>query len=89
MPLNIKNTDVDRLVEAVATRSRISKTEAVRRALERALDELERPRAHGRGQRALTFLERDVWPTLADDVLGSAPSREEREDILGYREEGV
>jgi antitoxin VapB len=37
MPLNIRNEAVNRLAEELATRMRVSKTEAVRRALEKAL----------------------------------------------------
>lgn len=33
MPLNIRNEEVDRLVEELASRARVSKTEAVRMAL--------------------------------------------------------
>jgi len=41
MPLNIRNDDVNRLAERVAARARVSKTEAVRRALEAELRRLE------------------------------------------------
>lgn len=89
MALNIKNAEVDRLVEAVAERTHASKTDAVRQALEAALDRLERPATRGRGARARAFLERDVWPTLPTSGPGTAPGKEEREAILGYGEDGV
>jgi hypothetical protein len=87
MPLNIKNPEVDRLVETVAQRTNASKTEVVRHALEATLERLDRPAARGRGTRARVFLERDVWPYLPD--VGPAPDKREREAILGYEENGV
>ncbi len=87
MPLNIKNPEVDRLVETVARRTRETKTEVVRHALEATLERLDRPAARGRGTRARVFLERDVWPYLPG--VGSAPDKGEREAILGYGETGV
>jgi hypothetical protein len=87
MPLNIKNPEVDRLVETVAQRTNASKTEVVRHALEATLERLDRPAARGRGTRARVFLERDVWPYLPD--IGAAPDKREREAILGYGESGV
>ena len=41
MPLNIRNDDVNRLAEALARRIRVSKTEAVRTALENELRRLD------------------------------------------------
>ncbi len=40
MPLNIRNEQVNRLAEALADRLRLSKTEAVKLALENELDRL-------------------------------------------------
>jgi antitoxin VapB len=41
MPLNIRNDDVNRLAETLAHRIRVSKTEAVRTALENELHRLD------------------------------------------------
>ena len=41
MPLNIRNDDVNRLAETLARRIRVSKTEAVRTALENELSRLD------------------------------------------------
>ena len=41
MPLNIRNEEVNRLVEKLATRKHINKTEAVRLALENELRRLD------------------------------------------------
>lgn len=42
MPLNIRSEDVNRLADTLATRLKISKTEAVRRAREAALRQTDR-----------------------------------------------
>jgi antitoxin VapB len=41
MPLNIRSEDVNRLAEALATRTHVSKTQAVKRALENELRRLD------------------------------------------------
>jgi antitoxin VapB len=87
--LNIKNDTVERLATEVADRHGITKTEAVRRALEAELERSAEPRAADRSAHLVAFLERDVWPFLPADVLGHAPSKAERERILGYGEDGV
>lgn len=35
------------------------------------------------------FLEEYVWPLVPTEYIGKAPSREEKEAILGYGAEGV
>lgn len=89
MALNIKNREVDRLADELAGKARISKTEAVRQALEARLATLERTAPTGRGNRLRAFLEHDVWPYLPAEALGAKVTREERERILGYDEAGV
>ncbi len=89
MPLNIKNPTVERLATEVARRLGVSKTEAVRRALESALERAPEPNGRDRRARLVAFLERDVWPFVPPGALGHAPDRRERERILGYGEEGV
>jgi len=90
MPLNIKNPEVERLVDEVAKVTGESKTEAVRRAL---LERRERLafQAPPRDRRAevLRFLEREVWPRVPPELLGRGLSKEEQEEILGYGPEGV
>ncbi len=90
MPLNIKNPEVERLVREVAGLTGESKTEAVRQAL---LERKARLRARvgdvERGARLHRFLEREVWARVPDDQQGHAPTKAEREAILGYGPEGV
>lgn len=90
MALNIKNDEVERLVEEVVAVTGETKTEAVRQALaERRARLRARVSAQGRRARIRAFLEREVWARVPEDQHGCAPSKEEREAILGYGEAGV
>jgi antitoxin VapB len=90
MPLNIKNAEVERLVDEVAALTGESKTEAVRRALLERRGRLRlRVAPSGRRERIRRFLEREVWSAVPPDQVGRAPDRSERERILGYGDEGV
>lgn len=90
MPLNIKNADVERLVEEVARLTGESKTEAIRQALlERRGRLRQRVTVHARRTRLESFLEREIWAKVPPGETGSAPDRAERERILGYGPDGV
>jgi len=90
MPLNIKNSEVERLVEEVAGATGESKTEAVRVALlERRARLRMRLAPDARARRVQRFLEREVWAVLPADQIGRPPTKAEREAILGYGPEGA
>jgi antitoxin VapB len=90
MGLNIKNPEVERLVTEVADMTGESKTEAVRVALEERRRRLRLDRAGTlRADRLERFLEREIWSRVPAAQLGSAPTKAEREAILGYGPEGV
>jgi antitoxin VapB len=91
MALNIKNPEVERLVDEVARATGESKTEAVRKALEERRERLAFQVAPSRDRRAevLRFLEREVWPAVPPELLGRGVPAEEQEEILGYGREGV
>lgn len=90
MPLNIKNEEVERLVEEVASMTGETKTEAVRRALADRHRRITLHRAEqARPGRLLRFLEGEVWSRIPEDQLGRAPTKAEREAILGYGPDGV
>ena len=91
MALNIKNAEVERLVEEVADLAGESKTDAVRQALVERRDRLRlRRRRRARGEGFLDYLEREVWPRAAEaGALGRRLSRKEEDRILGYGKEGV
>lgn len=90
MALNIKNPDVERLVNEVAQLTGESKTEAIRQALlERRGRLRQRVTPEALRSRLSSFLEREVWARIPATQLGQAPDREERERILGYGPRGV
>ncbi len=88
MALNIKNDEVERLVEALAAFTGESKTEAIKVAVR---DRLERTHARSfqneRVAAALAWLESDVWPRIACE--GQPLTREQEDTILGYGEDGL
>ena len=90
MALNIKNSEVERLVEEVARIAGESKTEAVRRALEERRARLAFRIADGdRAGRLRRFLETEVWPKIPDEERGRRLSRDEEDELLGYGPSGV
>ena len=89
MALNIKNTEVERLATEAATLASVSKTEAVRQALE---DRVRRLRMHSGG---LTRRER-IAGVLArfraefpNADFGREMTKPEKEEILVYGSGGV
>jgi len=90
MALNIKNPEVERLATDLAELTGESKTETIRQALlERQARLRFRVSEAVRRERNRRFLEREVWSRVPEDQLGRAPTKEEREEILGYGGEGV
>ena len=90
MALNIKYGEVVRLAAELDDLTGESKTETKRQAL---LDRRARLRFRvtntARKERVRRFLEREVWSLIPSDQLGRAPDKKEREEILGYGEDGV
>jgi len=90
MALNIKNPEVERLVDEVAKIAGESKTEAVRKALEERRERLAfQVPPRDRRAEVMRYLEREVWPKVPPDLLGRGLTKEEQEEILGYGPEGV
>ena len=89
MALNIKNPEVERLAAEVALLAGETKTEAIRRALLTRRARLRTRVDPERDlQRILRGFEREIWSKLPADQRGRAPTKEEREEILGYGPEG-
>lgn len=90
MALNIKNPEVERLLDEVVTMTGETKVEAVRRAL---MERKARLGLHAkqadRWEQALRFLQREVWPVLPPDERGRRLSKIEEDAILGYGPEGL
>lgn len=90
MALNIKNTEVERLVDEVSRLTGETKTEAVRRALAERRDRLSVTAvSDDRAARVRRFLESEVWPKIPPGERGRRLSRAEEDAILGYGPDGV
>jgi len=90
VPLNIKNAEVERLVEEVAQVTGESKTEAVRVSLqERQARLVFRQAGDDRAARLRRLLEDEIWPSIPSDVLGTRLTRKQEDEILGYGKNGV
>ena len=87
MALNIKDPHAERLAGEVAALADETKTRAVVVALQERRERL--GRAPGGVDRLRRFLETEVWPQVPEDVLGTTITRAERENILGYADEGA
>jgi antitoxin VapB len=89
MALNIKNGEVETLAAEVAKMTGETKTEAIRRALAERHQRLVREGGStARAERLRRFLEEEIWAVLPHEERGRPMSKQEREAILGYGEEG-
>jgi antitoxin VapB len=90
MALNIKNQDVEKVLNEVTQITGESKTEAVRKALEERRQRLAlRLVARSEAERLLTFFQDEVWPQIPAAQLGTRLTKAEEEAILGYGEYGI
>ena len=90
MAVNIKNEQVEKLLDEVVQLTGESKTDAVRKALEQRSRHLALhagQRLHER--RLAAVLEDEIWPRIPSELLGMRLTRAEVEAILGYGEAGV
>jgi antitoxin VapB len=90
MALNIKNQDVESLLDELVRLTGESKTEAVRKALAERRQYLiltqgiAKPRTHLRD-----FLLEEIWPQIPAEQRGQRLPKHEEEEILGYGEHGL
>lgn len=90
MSLNIKNPQVQKLLEEVVQMTGESKTEAVRKALEERSRSLSLKFVNSHGdKRFYAFLEDEIWPFVPPDLVGTRLTKAEEESILGYGDDGV
>lgn len=91
MALNIKNPEVEALVEQVVGLTGESKTEAVRQALAERVERLSTSMfiPLTKKGRFFAFLEEEVWPFIPEDQRGKTMTKEEQEELLGFGELGV
>ncbi|MBI5282853.1 MAG: type II toxin-antitoxin system VapB family antitoxin [Candidatus Solibacter usitatus] len=89
MALNIKNKEVERLAAEVATLAGVTKTEAIRQALQERNVRLRlRQPGLSRLERMERYLREEVWPCIPQDVRGRPVTKDEMEQILGYGPKG-
>ncbi len=90
MALNIKNDEVEQLAREVSQITGESKTEAIRVALKQRRESLVAGSSRAQGlQRLQAFLANEIWPQVPAETRKKPLSKEERETILGYGNEGV
>jgi antitoxin VapB len=90
MGLNIKNREVENLVNEIARLTKETKTETIRRALlERQARLKMRLGSPSRSARLQLLLERRIWPAIPRKVLARRHSKEAEEKILGFGPLGV
>ncbi len=90
MALNIKNEDVEKVLEDVIAVTGESKTEAVRIALEERRQRLAlRNLTAGNKDRLTAFLQDEIWSQVPPELLGTKLTKAEEEEILGYGKDGV
>ncbi len=90
MALNIKNSDVENMLNEMVQMTGESKTEAVRKALaERQQRLVLRFAARQQEIRLRTFLQDEVWPQIPEELRGIRLTKAEEEAILGYGELGA
>jgi antitoxin VapB len=87
--LNIKDPETERLAAELAALTGTTKTGAVRYALRQALQARSGPPVRQREERLTRFLEEEIWPLIPPDQLGKPVSKAEREEILGFGEDGA
>ena len=90
MSLNIKNRDVERLLDELVQLTGETKTEAIRASLDERRQRLALQRIAPRNEaRLLAFLEDEIWPGVPPELLGTTLTKAEEEAILGYGEDGL
>jgi len=89
MALNIKDPETERLAAEVAALTGTTKTGAVRYALRQVLRAQSRPSVRQREELLTRFLEEEIWPLIPADQLGRPLPKAEREEILGFVEDGA
>ncbi|MBL7499232.1 type II toxin-antitoxin system VapB family antitoxin [Frankia sp. CNm7] len=89
MALNVKDPETERLaVEVTALADETTKRAINAASRERRQRPIATRTAPDRRARLLRFLTDEAWPRIPPDHLGHAPTKAERERILGYGREG-
>lgn len=90
MALNIKNLDVEKMLDDMVQLTGETKTEAVRKALAERQQRLAlRFAARQQEIRLHTFLQDEVWPQIPTALRGVRLTKLEEDAILGYGDHGA
>lgn len=89
MALNIKGPEADRLAGEIAAITGESKMRAVRIALSERRARLGGPSAAARRVMLLRFLEEEIWPQIPRSQRTLTLTKADREEILGFGQDGV
>jgi antitoxin VapB len=89
MALNIKDPETERLAAEVAALTGNTKTGAIRYALRQVLQAQSAVSVTQREECLTRFLEEEIWPLISPDQLGKPVSKAEREEILGFAQDGA
>jgi len=88
MALNIKDSETERLAAEIAVVTQTTKTGAVRDALRERKAHLDAG-TEERHMELVRFMEEEIWPQIPSEMRGTAPTKAERETILGLAPDGV
>jgi antitoxin VapB len=86
MSLNLKSEQVVTLANEVALLAHETKTEAIRCALAERRERLIGASAPGRN--LISFLEKQIWPFIPEEIRGKRVTPDEEDLILGYGPDG-
>ena len=90
MSINIKNSEVESLLNQVVKITGESKTEAIKTALKERQQRLVMQKfVPDRKRTLLSFLQDEIWSQIPKDKLGISITKAEEEEILGFGEWGV
>ncbi len=88
MALNIKDPETERLAAQVAVATQTTKTGAVRDALRERKAHLDAGAEEVHAE-LVRFMEEEIWPQIPSELRGAAPTKAEREEILGLASDGA
>jgi antitoxin VapB len=89
MGLNIKDAETERLASEISALTGETKTGAIRTALRERKQRLELGSPAADRGRILRQLSEELWAAVPADLLGSAPSQAEQDEILGFEPAGA
>jgi antitoxin VapB len=84
--LNINDPETEQLAREVAQLTGESKTGAIRTALQERKQRLAFGQPGSDRERVWRDVLEEIWAEIPDDLLGSVPTPQEQDVLLGYRD---